>query len=62
MDSLNDAMPQTKGLKFNKSVQYFAGAKTLRQVLEAGLDKFIPLIRHHKEMVSQMLLTLIGKP
>jgi len=54
MDSLNDVMPQTKGLKFTKSVQYFAGAKTSRKVLEAGLNKFIPLIRHHKEMASQM--------
>jgi len=54
MDDLNDVMPQTKGIKFTKSVQYFAGAKTTRQVLEAGLDHFIPLIRHHKEMVSQM--------
>jgi len=25
-----------------------------RPVLEAGLDKFIPLIRQHKEMVSQV--------
>jgi len=54
MDSLNNVMPQTKGLKFTESVQYFAGAKTSRQVLEVGLDKFIPLIRHHKEIVSQM--------
>jgi len=54
MDGLNDVMPQTKEIKFTKSVQYFASAKTSRQVLEAGLDKFIPLIRHHKEMVSQM--------
>jgi len=54
MDGLNDVMPQTKGLKFTKSIQYFAGAKTSMHVLEAGLDKFIPLIRHHKEMVSQM--------
>jgi len=54
MDHLNDVMPQTKGVKFTKSVQYFAGAKTSRQVLEAGLDWFIPLIRHYKEMVSQM--------
>jgi len=54
MDGLNEVMPQTKGIKFTKSVQYFASAKTSRQVLEAGLDKFIPLIRHHKEMVSQM--------
>jgi len=54
MDGLNDVMPQTKGLKFTKSVQYFASAKTSRQVLEAGLNKFIPLIRRHKEMVSQM--------
>jgi len=54
MDSLNDVMPQSKGIKFTKSVQYFAGTKTSRQVLEAGLNKFIPLIRHHKELVSQM--------
>jgi len=54
MDGLNDVMPQTKGIKFTKSVQYVAGAKTSRQVVEAGLDWFIPLIRHHKEMVSQM--------
>jgi len=54
MDGLNEVMPQTKGIKFTKSIQYFAGAKTSRQVLEAGLDRFIPLIRHHKEMVSQM--------
>jgi len=49
MDGLNDVVPQTKGLKFTKSVQYFAGAKTSRQVREAGLNKFIPLIRHQKE-------------
>jgi len=54
MDGLNEVMPQAKALKFTKSVQYFDGAKTSRQVLEAGLDRFIPLIRHHKEMVSQM--------
>jgi len=54
MDSLNELMPQTKALKFTKSVQYFASAKTSRQVLEAGLNRFIPLIRHHKEIVSQM--------
>jgi len=30
------------------------GAKTRRQVVEAGLDRFIPVIRKHKEMVSQM--------
>jgi len=54
MDGLNEVMPQSKGVKFTKSVPYFAGAKTSRQVLEAGLDWFIPLIRHHKEMVSQM--------
>jgi len=46
-------MSETKLLKFTKSVQYFAGAKTSRQVLEAGLDWFIPLIRKHKEMISQ---------
>jgi len=40
--------------KFTKSIQYFAGTKTIRQVLEAGLGQFIPLIRHHKEMVLQM--------
>jgi len=50
----NDGMPQTKGIRFTKSVWYFASTKTSRQVLEAGLSKFIPLIRHHKEMVSQM--------
>jgi len=54
MDSLNEVMPQTKCVKFTESVPYFAGAKTLRQVIEAGLDQFIPLIRHHKEMVSHM--------
>jgi len=54
MDCLDEVMPQTKGFKFTKSIQYFASAKTSRQVVEAGLDKFIPLIRHHKEMVSQM--------
>jgi len=54
MDGLNEVMPQTKGVKFTKSLPYFAGAKTSRQVVEAGLDRFIPLIRHHKEMISQM--------
>jgi len=54
MNGLNEVMPQSKGVKFSKSVQYFAGAKTSRQVLEAGLDQFIPLIRHHKEIVSEM--------
>jgi len=54
MDGLNEVMPQTKGVKFTESIPYFAGAKTSRQVVEAGLDWFIPLIRHHKEMVSQM--------
>jgi len=54
MDSLNEVMPQTKGVKFTKSVPHFARAKTRRQVVEAGLDWFIPLIRHYKEMVSQM--------
>jgi len=54
MDGLNEVMPQSKGVKFTESVPYFAGAKTSRQVLEVGLDRFIPLIRHHKEMVSQM--------
>jgi len=54
MDGLNEVMQQTKGVKFTKSVPYFAGTKTSRQVVEAGLDWFIPLIRHHKEMVSQM--------
>jgi len=54
MDGLNEVMLQTKGVKFTKSVPYFAGAKTSRQVVEAGLDQFIPLIRHHKEMISQM--------
>jgi len=48
MDGLNEVMLQTKGVKFTKSVPYFAGAKTRRQVVEAGLDQFIPLIRHHK--------------
>jgi len=47
-------LPQTKVLKFTKSVQYFANSKTSRQVLEAGLDRFIPLIKKHKEMISQM--------
>jgi len=47
-------MPQPKVLKFTKSVQYFASAKTSRPVLEAGLDQFIPLIKQHKEMVSQI--------
>jgi len=54
MDGLNEVMPQTKGGKFTESVPYFAGAKTRRQVIEAGLDRFIPVIRNHKEMVSQM--------
>jgi len=54
MDGLNEVMPQTKGVKFTESLPYFASAKTSRQVVEAGLDQFIPLIRHHKEMVSQM--------
>jgi len=54
MDGLNDVLPQSKGLKFTESVQYFTCAKTSRQVLEAGLDQFIPLIRHHREMVLQM--------
>jgi len=54
MDGLNEVMPQAKGVKFTKSIPYFAGAKTSRQVVEAGLDQFIPLIRHHKEMISQM--------
>jgi len=54
MDGLNEAMPQTKGVKFTESVPYFAGTKTRRQVVEAGLDRFIPVIRNYKEMVSQM--------
>jgi len=54
MDGLNEVMPLTKGVKFTDSVPYFAGAKTRRQVVEAGLDRFIPVIRNHKEMVSQM--------
>jgi len=54
MDGLNEVMQQTKGVKFTESIPYFAGAKTRRQIVEAGLDQFIPLIRHHKEMVSQM--------
>jgi len=54
MDGLNEVMPPTKGVKFTDSVPYFAGAKTRRQVVEAGLDWFIPVIRNHKEMVSQM--------
>jgi len=63
IDGLNEVMPQTKGGKFTESVPYFAGAKTSRQVLEAGLDWFIPLIRHHKEMVLQMFdikISIIG--
>jgi len=47
-------MPQTKGVKFTESVPHFAGAKTSRQAVEAGLDWFIPVIRNYKEMVSQM--------
>jgi len=47
-------LPQTKVLNFTESVQYFAGSKTSRLVLEAGLDQFIPLIKKHKEMISQM--------
>jgi len=47
-------LPQTKVLKFTESVQYFASTKTSRQVLEVGLDRFIPLIKKHKEMISQM--------
>jgi len=54
MDGLNEVMPQTKGVKFTKSIPYFAGAKTSRQVVEARLDWFIPFIRHHNEMVLQM--------
>jgi len=54
MDGLNEVMPPTKGVKFAESVPNFAGAKTRRQVVEAGLDRFIPVIRNHKEMVSQM--------
>jgi len=54
MDGLNEVMLQTKGVKFTESIPYFAGAKTRRQVVEAGLDWFIPVIRHYKEMVSQM--------
>jgi len=54
IDSLNEVMQQTKGVKFTESIPYFAGSKTRRQVVEAGLDQFIPLIRHHKEMVSQI--------
>jgi len=54
MDGLNEVMPPTKEGKFTDSVPYFAGAKTRRQVVEAGLDRFIPVIRNHKEMVSQM--------
>jgi len=54
MDGLNEVMPQKKGVKFTESVPYFASTNTSRQVIEAGLDWFIPLIRHHKEMVSQM--------
>jgi len=54
MEGLNEVMQQTKGVKLTKSIPYFAGAKTSREVVEAGLDQFIPLIRHHKEMVSQM--------
>jgi len=54
MDGLNEVMPQTKGVKFTDSVPYFASAKTRRQVVEARLDRFIPVIRNHKEMVSQM--------
>jgi len=30
MDGLNEVIPQTKGVRFTKSVQYFAGAKTSR--------------------------------
>jgi len=52
-DTINN-MPQTKELKFTKSVQYFAGAKTSRPILEAGLDRFIPLIKQQKGMISQM--------
>jgi len=54
MDGLNEVMQQTKGVKFTESVPYFSSTKTGRQVVEAGVDRFIPLIRHHKEMVSQM--------
>jgi len=54
MEGLNEVMPQTKGVKFTESIPYFAGAKTSRQVVEAGLDQFIPVIRNYKEMVSQM--------
>jgi hypothetical protein len=46
-------MPQPKVLKFTESVDVFASAKTSRTVLEAGLDKFIPLTKQHKEFISQ---------
>jgi len=54
MDGLNEVMPQTKGAKFTESIPHFACAKTRRQIVEAGLDQFIPVIRNYKEMVSQM--------
>jgi len=51
-EDLNN-IPKPKILKFSESIDYFASAKTSWQVLEAGLDRFIPLIQKHKELVSQ---------
>jgi len=53
-DEAINNLPQTKVLNFTESVQYFASAKTSRSCLEAGLNRFIPLIKKHKEMISQM--------
>jgi len=51
IEAINN-MPQPKILKFMESVQYFAGAKTSRLILEVSLDRFIAVLRQHKEMVS----------
>jgi len=67
MDGLNEVMPLAKGVKFTESVSYFAGARTSRQVVEAGLDWFIPLIRHTRRwylrcsISRSVLLPLIGR-
>jgi len=40
-------MPKPKILKFTKSIEYFACAKTSLPILEGGLDRFITLIWQH---------------
>jgi len=52
-EAINNIL-QSKRLNFTENAQCFVGSKTSWPVLEAGLDRFIPLIRQHKEMVSQM--------